>query len=71
MTVSFAGTNASAIEADNFLSAGMGVHSPHSCVDGIDFSYRFDAYLFHDGSERLVPTAWEVCDWNMACGGHS
>jgi hypothetical protein len=71
VTVSFAGTNASAIEADNFLSAGMGVHSSHCCVDGIDFSYRFDAYLYHDGSEALVATAWEICDWNMACGGHS
>jgi hypothetical protein len=71
VTVSFAGTNASSIESDNFLSAGMGVHSPHCCVDGIDFSYRFDVYLFHDGSEGLVASAWEICDWNMACGGHS
>ncbi|MDA4114843.1 MAG: hypothetical protein OK474_12435 [Thaumarchaeota archaeon] len=71
VTVSFEGTNASNIETDNFLSAGMGVHSPHCCVDGIDFSYRFDVYLFHDGSQGLVATAWEICDWNMACGGHS
>ena len=71
VTVDFAGTNLSSIERDNYLSAGMGVHSAHCCVDGIDFGYRFDVYLFHDGSELLVASAWEVCDWNMACGGHS
>ena len=71
VTVSFAGTNTSAIQPDNFLSAGVGAHSPHCCVDGIDFGYRFDAYLYHDGGEMLVATAWEICDWNMACGGHS
>ena len=71
VTVDFAGTNVSSIERDNYLSAGMGVHSAHCCVDGIDFGYRFDVYLFHDGSELLVASAWEVCDWNMACGGHS
>lgn len=69
--VSFAGTNASSIQPDNFLSGGIGIHSPHCCVDGIDFGYRFDAYLFHDGSEMLTAEAWEICDWNMACGGHS
>lgn len=71
VTVSFAGTNFTSIQPDNFLSGGLGVHAAHCCVDGIDFSYRFDAYLFHDGSEALVATAWEICDWNMACGGHS
>jgi hypothetical protein len=70
-TVSFAGTNASSIQADNFLAAGIGTHSPHCCVDGIDFGYRFDVFLYHDGSEKLVAAAWEICDWNMACGGHS
>lgn len=71
VTVDFTGTNPSVIQDDNFLSAGMGVHSPHCCVDGIDFGYRFDAYLFHDGSEVLVASVWEVCDTIMACGGHS
>jgi hypothetical protein len=70
-TVSFAGTNVSSIQPDNFLAAGIGAHSPHCCVDGIDFGYRFDVFLYHDGSERLVAAAWEICDWNMACGGHS
>jgi hypothetical protein len=69
--VSFAGTNASSIQPDNFLSGGLGIHSAHCCVDGIDFGYRFDVYLFHDGSEMLAAEAWEICDWVMACGGHS
>ena len=71
VSVSFAGTNVSAIQPDNFLSGGLGVHAAHCCVDGIDFGYRFDAYVFHDGGEALVATSWETCDWNMACGGHS
>jgi hypothetical protein len=69
--VSFAGTNASSIQPGNFLSGGIGIHSPDCCVDGIDFGYRFDVYLYHDGSEMLAAEAWEICDWNMACGGHS
>lgn len=69
--VSFAGTNVSSIQPDNYLSGGLGVHAAHCCVDGIDFGYRFDVYLYHDGSEAMVATALEICDWNMACGGHS
>ena len=64
-------SNQSSIESNNFLSAGLGVHSPNCCVDGIDFSYRFDVYLFNNGSESLVASAWEICDNNAACGGHS
>jgi len=71
VTISFAGTNASSIQADNFLSGGIGIHAAGCCVDGIDYSYRFDLYQFHDGSETLVATAWQVCDDNAACGGHS
>jgi len=71
VTVSFAGTNASSIQADNFLSAGMGIHAAGCCVDGIDYSYRFDLYQFHDGNETMVASAWQVCDDNAACGGHS
>ena len=71
VTVSFSGTNASSIQANNFLSGGMGIHAAGCCVDGIDYSYRFDLYLFHDGNESLVASAWQVCDDNAACGGHS
>lgn len=71
VSVSFAGTNPAAIEPNNFLSGGLGVHAAGCCVDGVDYGYRFDAYLFHDGSEALVATVWEDCDWIMACGGHS
>jgi hypothetical protein len=71
VTVSFAGTNASVIQEDNFLAGGIGVHSADCCVDGIDYSYRFDLYLFHGGNETLVASAWEACDANAACGGHS
>ena len=71
VTISFAGTNASSIQPDNFLSAGMGIHAAGCCVDGIDYSYRFDLYQFHDGTEMLVASAWQVCDDNAACGGHS
>ena len=69
--VTFAGTNSSSIQPDNFLSAGFGIHAAGCCVDGIDYSYRFDLYLFHDGNEALVASAWEACDDNAACGGHS
>ena len=71
VTVAFGKSSASAIQADNFLSAGIGIHSAGCCVDGIDYSYRFDAYLFHSGNESLAASAWEVCDDNAACGGHS
>jgi hypothetical protein len=71
LMVSFAGTNASSIQGDNYLAAGMGVHSPGCCVDGIDYGYRFDVYLFRNGNEVLVVSAWEVCDYVSACGGHS
>jgi hypothetical protein len=71
VTVSFNGTQSASIQTDNYLSAGMGVHSPGCCVDGIDYGYRFDLYLFHDGSLVLVASTWEDCDWNAACGGHS
>ena len=71
VTISFAGTNASSIQADNFLSAGIGIHAAGCCVDGIDYSYRFDLFEFHDGSEMMIASAWQVCDDNAACGGHS
>jgi len=71
LTVSFAGTNTSAIQSDNYLAAGIGAHSPGCCVDGIDYGYRFDVYLFRSGNESLVASAWEVCDYVSACGGHS
>ncbi len=71
VSVSFAGTNTSSIRTGNYLSAGLGLHSAGCCVDGIDYAYRFDIYLFHGGNESLVASAWEVCDDNAACGGHS
>ncbi len=71
VTVSFSSTNYSAIQGDNFLAAGLGIHGAGCCVDGIDYSYRFDVYLFHGGSETLAASGWEVCDSNAACGGHS
>jgi len=71
VTVSFAGTNSSSIQPDNYLSAGMGIHAAGCCVDGIDYSYRYDLILFRSGNESMLATAWEVCDDNAACGGHS
>ena len=71
VTVSFRGTNTSAIQADNYLSAGFGIHAAGCCVDGIDFSYRYDLDLFGSGRMTMLATAWEVCDDNAACGGHS
>jgi len=70
ITVSFSGTNVSSIQPDNYLSAGIGVHAAGCCVDGIDYSYRYDLILFHSGNESMVAAAWEVCDDNAACGGH-
>jgi hypothetical protein len=71
VTVDMRGTNASSIENGNFLAAGLGIHSAGCCVDGIDYAYRFDLYLFHGGNESLVASGWEACDDNAACGGHS
>jgi hypothetical protein len=71
VTLSFEGTNASSIQGDNYLAAGIGIHSAGCCVDGIDYSYRYDLLLFHSGNESMVASAWEVCDDNAACGGHS
>ena len=70
VTVSFHGTNVSSIQPDNYLSAGMAVHGAGCCVDGIDYSYRYDLVLFRTGNESMVASAWEVCDDNAACGGH-
>ena len=71
VTISFAGNNPSAIPEGNFLSAGFGIHSAGCCVDGIDYSYRFDLYMFHGGGEEVAASGWEACDDNAACGGHS
>jgi hypothetical protein len=71
VTVSFAGTSPPSVGAHNFLSGGIGVHSPDCCRDGIDYGYRFDVYLFSNGNESLAGSAWQVCDDNAACGGHS
>jgi hypothetical protein len=71
VTVSFNGTDPRSIQPDNYLSAGFGIHAAGCCVDGIDYSYRFDVYLFHSGNATLVASAWEACDDNAACGGHS
>ena len=70
ITVSFSGTNVSSIQPDNYLSAGIGIHAAGCCVDGVDYSYRYDLILFHSGNESMAATAWEVCDDNAACGGH-
>ncbi len=71
VTVDFRATNTSVIQRGNFLSGGIGIHAAGCCVDGIDYSYRFDAYLFRGGNETLAASVWEVCDDNAACGGHS
>ena len=71
VTVSFSGTNASQIQDDNYLSAGIGIHAAGCCVDGVDYSYRYDIFLFSSGNESMVASAWAVCDENAACGGHS
>jgi hypothetical protein len=68
---SFQGTDPSSIQADNFLAAGIGVHSSNCCVDGIDYGYRADVFLYHNGSLDFAASAWEVCDIIIACGGHT
>ncbi len=70
VNVTFAGTNASVIQADNYLAVGVGVHAAGCCVDGIDYGYRLDVFLFHGGGEEVVASAWQICDTNAACGGH-
>jgi hypothetical protein len=40
-------------------------------VDGIDYGYRADVFLYHNGSEVFAASAWEVCDTILACGGHT
>ncbi|MGD0478021.1 MAG: hypothetical protein ABSB29_07640 [Nitrososphaerales archaeon] len=68
---SFQGTDASSIQPNNFLAAGIGIHSPNCCVDGIDYGYRADVFLYHNASEVFAASAWEVCDTILACGGHT
>lgn len=68
---SFQGTDPSSIQGNNFLAAGIGVHSSNCCVDGIDFGYRADVFLYHNGSQVFAASAWEVCDTIIACGGHT
>jgi len=68
---SFRGTYASSIQPNNFLAAGIGIHSPNCCVDGIDYGYRADVFLYHNASEVFAASAWEVCDTILACGGHT
>jgi len=67
---SFQGTNVSGIQQDNFLAAGIGIHSPNCCVDGIDYGYRADVFLYRNSSEMFAASAWEACDIIIACGGH-
>jgi hypothetical protein len=71
VTISYAGTDFSTVGADNFLAAGILAHSPGCCVDGIDYGYGAQVFAFHGGGAALVASAWEVCDDNAACGGHS
>ena len=68
---SFQGTDASSIQSNNFLAAGIGIHSPNCCVDGIDYGYRADVFLYHNATEVFAASAWEVCDTILACGGHA
>lgn len=66
----FQGTEPASIQTDNFLAAGIGVHSSNCCVDGIDYGYRSDVFLYHNGSQVFAASAWEICDTIIACGGH-
>ena len=68
---SFQGTEVSSIQPDNFLAAGIGIHSPNCCVDGIDYGYRADVFMYHNATEVFAASAWEVCDQILACGGHT
>lgn len=68
---SFRGTDPSIIQADNYLGAGVGVHSSNCCVDGIDYGYRADVFLYRNDTEVFAASAWEVCDTILACGGHT
>jgi hypothetical protein len=68
VNVDFGGTVPSVIQSDNYLAAGIGVQSPSCCVDGLDYGYRVDMYLFHGGKTILVANAWQTCDTNVACG---
>ncbi len=71
LTLSFAGSNDSGLREGQYIAGGIGAHSPGYYVDGIDYGYRFDAYLLHGGNVSLLASAWEICDHNAACGGHS
>lgn len=71
VNVSVPASDAAALQGGNYLAAGMGVHSADCCTDGIDYGYRFDVVVAGNGSERVVASAWKVCDANAACGGHS
>jgi hypothetical protein len=68
---SFGGTNPSVIQQNNYLAAGIGVHSPNCCVDGLDYGYRADVFLYQNGNEIFTASGWEACDIITACGGHT
>jgi hypothetical protein len=68
VNVDFGGTDPNVIQSDNYLAAGIGIQSPSCCVDGLDYGYRVDVYVFHGGKTILVANAWQTCDTNVACG---
>lgn len=53
-----------------FLVAGIGAQSPNCCKDGLDYGYRADLF-FNNSGIFLAARAWETCDVNIACSGHS
>jgi hypothetical protein len=55
--------DASRIEKQNFVLAGMGAQSPNCCKDGLDYGYRADVLVTATGL-ALVARAWETCDQN-------
>lgn len=71
LDLSSAGKNLSVNDAarPQVLLAGMGAQSPNCCKDGLDYGYRADVAIMHDGKQYLVARAWETCDQNAACSG--
>ena len=69
VTIDLGQLDASRIEREDFLLAGIGAQSPNCCKDGLDYGYRADILVTATGL-ALVARAWETCDQNAACSAY-
>ena len=64
----FQGTNTSSIQQNNFLAVDIGIHSPNCCVDGIDYGYRSDVFLYRNATEVFAASGWKFATLLLPVG---